>query len=86
MKRRVVVTGMGLITPVGIGVEDSWSAICAGKSGVSVVLVTEREMRRIRDLERKHAIRFDIQKIPDRKSADLHHNGNILNCDFIISI
>jgi 3-oxoacyl-[acyl-carrier-protein] synthase II len=28
---------MGLITPVGIGVEDSWSAICAGKSGVSEI-------------------------------------------------
>jgi 3-oxoacyl-[acyl-carrier-protein] synthase II len=28
---------MGLVTPVGIGVEDSWSAICAGKSGVSEI-------------------------------------------------
>ena len=37
MNRRVVVTGMGLITPVGIGVEDSWSALCAGKSGVSEI-------------------------------------------------
>ena len=37
MNRRVVVTGMGLITPVGIGVEDSWSAVCAGKSGVSEI-------------------------------------------------
>jgi 3-oxoacyl-[acyl-carrier-protein] synthase II len=37
LSRRVVVTGMGLITPVGIGVEDSWSAICAGKSGVGEI-------------------------------------------------
>ena len=37
MNRRVVITGMGLVTPVGIGVEDSWSAICAGKSGVSEI-------------------------------------------------
>jgi 3-oxoacyl-[acyl-carrier-protein] synthase II len=28
---------MGLITPVGIGIEDSWSAVCAGKSGVSEI-------------------------------------------------
>ncbi|MBI3809684.1 MAG: beta-ketoacyl-ACP synthase II [Nitrospirae bacterium] len=34
MKRRVVVTGLGLITPLGIGVEKTWSALCAGKSGV----------------------------------------------------
>lgn len=32
-KRRVVVTGMGLITPVGIGVDEAWSNILAGKSG-----------------------------------------------------
>ncbi len=34
MDRRVVVTGVGLITPLGIGVEESWSALCAGKSGI----------------------------------------------------
>jgi len=37
LNRRVVVTGMGLITPLGVGTEDSWSAICAGKSGVSEI-------------------------------------------------
>lgn len=33
-KRRVVVTGLGLITPLGIGVEKTWSGLCAGKSGI----------------------------------------------------
>ncbi|MCK4985855.1 MAG: beta-ketoacyl-[acyl-carrier-protein] synthase II, partial [Desulfobacterales bacterium] len=28
---------MGLITPVGIGTENSWSAVCAGKSGISEI-------------------------------------------------
>ncbi len=37
MERRVVVTGIGLITPVGIGTEGSWSAICQGKSGVGPI-------------------------------------------------
>jgi 3-oxoacyl-[acyl-carrier-protein] synthase II len=37
LNRRVVITGMGLITPVGIGVEESWSAICAGKSGIAEI-------------------------------------------------
>ena len=37
MKRRVVVTGMGLITPLGIGVGDSWKALCAGKSGITEI-------------------------------------------------
>ncbi len=35
MTKRVVITGLGLICPVGIGVEDSWKAICAGTSGVT---------------------------------------------------
>ena len=34
-KKRVVVTGFGLVTPVGNTTEDTWSAILAGKSGFS---------------------------------------------------
>ncbi len=37
MKRRVVVTGMGMVTPVGIGVEESWKAVCEGRSGIGPV-------------------------------------------------
>ena len=33
-KRRVVVTGLGLVTPVGNSLQESWSSIVAGKSGV----------------------------------------------------
>ena len=33
-KRRVVVTGVGLITPVGIGVKESWTNIINGQSGI----------------------------------------------------
>ncbi|HZX40438.1 MAG TPA: beta-ketoacyl-ACP synthase II, partial [Myxococcaceae bacterium] len=32
--RRVVVTGLGLVTPLAIGVEATWAALLAGKSGV----------------------------------------------------
>ena len=34
-KRRVVVTGLGMISPVGIGVAQTWSNIVAGKSGIT---------------------------------------------------
>ena len=36
-KRRVVVTGLGLVTPVGIGVEESWRNIISGVSGISTI-------------------------------------------------
>lgn len=36
-KRRVVITGLGLVTPLGIGVEKSWDALCNGDSGVSKI-------------------------------------------------
>ncbi|STY29449.1 3-oxoacyl-ACP synthase [Legionella wadsworthii] len=35
-KRRVVITGMGMLTPVGLNVEETWQNILAGKSGVVV--------------------------------------------------
>ncbi|MGB5987673.1 MAG: beta-ketoacyl-ACP synthase II [Desulfobacterales bacterium] len=37
MKHRVVITGLGLVTPLGIGVEPSWEALCAGKSGIGEI-------------------------------------------------
>ncbi|KTD34208.1 3-oxoacyl-ACP synthase [Legionella moravica] len=36
-KRRVVVTGMGMLTPVGLNVQESWQNILAGVSGVGMV-------------------------------------------------
>lgn len=36
-KRRVVVTGIGMITPLGLDVETTWQAIVAGKSGVTLI-------------------------------------------------
>lgn len=36
-KRRVVITGLGAVTPLGLNVEDTWRALLAGQSGVAIL-------------------------------------------------
>ncbi len=36
-KRRVVVTGMGIISPLGLDLASNWDGICNGRSGISMV-------------------------------------------------
>src|SRR5690242_1547773 len=37
VERRVVVTGMGLVTPLGTGVEKNWEALMAARSGIGPI-------------------------------------------------
>jgi len=37
LSRRVVVTGVGLVSPLGIGAEDTWQAVRSGKSGIGPI-------------------------------------------------
>lgn len=39
MKRRVVITGMGAITPLGEGIRDYWEALKAGRSGIDKITI-----------------------------------------------
>ncbi len=69
--RRVVVTGIGLITPCGTGVEASWDALVAGQSGVAPITLFDASMMQTRfaaevkswtpedHMDRKQARRID---------------------------
>jgi len=35
LAKRVVVTGLGIVCPVGIGIQESWKTLCAGRSGIT---------------------------------------------------
>lgn len=37
MSRRVVITGIGAVTSLGIGADELWKSIKAGKSGISMI-------------------------------------------------
>ena len=66
-ERRVVVTGLGAVTPVGNNVETMWENILAGKSGVGLVTRVNRD-----DFPAKVAAEvkdFDVLEYVDKKEA-----------------
>jgi len=66
-KRRVVVTGLGAITPVGLNVKETWENILAGKSGIAPLTVFDVSAFSVRF---GGSIKnFDITSIIPRKDA-----------------
>lgn len=66
-KRRVVVTGLGMVSPVGLDVDSSWKNILAGKSGIATIehLDTEGFPVRFGGSVKD----FDVTKIMSKKEA-----------------
>jgi 3-oxoacyl-[acyl-carrier-protein] synthase II len=62
---RVVITGMGLLTPVGNTVSDTWEALCQGKSGVGPI--THFDTSRFRVHFGAEVKNFDPSDYMDRK-------------------
>ena len=66
-RRRVVVTGVGLITPLGHNVPDTWSAILSGKSGLGPITLVDNPHHTVGGLCEVKA--FEPADYMDRKDA-----------------
>ena len=72
MTRRVVVTGLGLVTPVGNDVDSTWQALLAGRSGAAPITKFDAAKQQVRFacevkgfdplqyIDRKEARRYDL--------------------------
>ncbi len=67
MKRRVVITGMGAITPLGLNVEESWQAAKAGVCGIGPITHYDASGQRVRIAAEVKG--FDPVQYMDRKEA-----------------
>ncbi len=65
--RRVVITGLGLVTPLGLGVEPNWRSILDGRSAVS--RITRFDPERFPTRIAGEIKNFDVQQFVDRKEA-----------------
>jgi len=75
LKRRVVVTGLGAITPIGNSVAEFWDGIRKGKVGIGeitledIVKELEKPARDPRDEMPKPILRQDVLKFEDLKEG-----------------
>src|ERR671935_331382 len=67
VERRVVITGIGLVTPLGIGTKQSWEAAIAGKSGVGPI--TRFDAKELPSRIAGEVKGFDASQFMDKKEA-----------------
>ena len=67
MKKRIVITGMGVITPVGNNVNDTWAALLEGKNGIGPITyfdVSKYETRIAGEIKN-----FDPNEVMEKKEV-----------------
>lgn len=69
MTRRVVVTGVGLVTPLGTGTDISWNNIIAGKSGIGRISKFDAEATGMACTIAGEVNDFDVETFINKKDA-----------------
>lgn len=76
MTRRVVVTGVGLVTPIGNTVEDTWTALMSGRSGADYIKKFDAERFAARfacEVKDFDALKFIPKKEARKMGAFIHY-------------
>ena len=76
MTRRVVVTGLGLITPVGNSVEATWSALMSGRNGVDFIKKFDTEKFSVKfaaEVKDFDPLKFIAKKEARKMGAFIHY-------------
>jgi 3-oxoacyl-[acyl-carrier-protein] synthase II len=76
LKRRVVVTGLGLVTPVGNTVEETWSALMHGQSGVDYIKKFDTEKFNVKfaaEVKNFDPLNFIEKKEARKMGAFIHY-------------
>jgi len=76
LTRRVVVTGLGLVTPVGNTVEDTWSALMRGRSGVDYIKRFDTERFSVKfaaEVKDFDPLKFIAKKEARKMGAFIHY-------------
>ena len=86
MTRRVVVTGVGLVSSLGIGTEVNWDALCAGDSGIASITrfdTTDHSVRIAGEVKGFDPLQFVAKK--DVKKMDIFIQYAIAAADFAVT-
>ena len=69
MSKRVVVTGLGVVSPVGNDVHTFWESLCAGKSGISRITSLTRPIFRRKSPAKSRSLIFPALSIAKKSTG-----------------
>ncbi len=85
MKRRVVITGIGIVSPLGIGTEENWQGITKGKSGIGYIThfdASDYPVKIAGEVKGFDPLNFIEKK--DLRKMDLHIQYALVSTEFAL--